>query len=118
MVFVLTEGKGIVAYAMPFRLGEKGYWRNRNGLCVLALVEAGQHREEGAGGESGTQQQRDGADGVDAGDTPGEAQRGGSDEADKSGDNEVVVFHNCFSFRSLRWVAFFLIVWYHGLVYL
>ena len=105
---------------MPFLLGEKGYWCNRNGKDNLLLVEAGQQREESADCESGTQQQGDGADRADAGGTPGEAQGSSCNETDESSDNEVVVFHDCFSFRSLRWfsVAFFLIVWYHEHIHL
>ena len=88
-----------MAQARPFHLGEKGYRCNRKCKVGLPLVEAGQQREEGAGCEGGTQQEGDGTDGADAGGAPGEAQSGGGDEADESSDNEVVVFHGCFSFR-------------------
>ena len=104
-----------MAQAMPSRLGEKGYRCNRNGEVDLPLVEAGQHREEGAGGESGTQQQGDGTDGGDAGGAPGEAQGGGGDKADESGDDKIVVFHSGSPFCGCGnlFVAFLVIVWYH-----
>jgi len=61
---------------------------------ALALVEAGQHREEGAGGEHSAQHQRDAADGTDTGGSPCKAEGGSGEETDESGDREVVVFHS------------------------
>ena len=81
---------------------------------ALALVEAGQHREEGAGGEHSAQHQRDAADGTDTGGTPCKAEGGSSEEADEGCNREVVVFHSVSPFVILYYLLSVTITLYHA----